>query len=363
VALQWLAVDLLTGTIICELPGIISTEPYKRTLGQYETQSVKLAVVPGVTDDEWVRGTLPGAAALIAVRGDSGQEVIHWGGIVLRRTRTVQSNLVTLGLATVECYLDRRFTGAYTATNRAQNLVVADLIAQFVAANQGLPITVVDVTPAGQVIPTISPTFYDYDDKTVYSDIGSLSTVVGGPEWTGHWTWNRGPNTITPIIYTGNRIGQPMTGVGPGVTFDSANLLNGTLVEEFGAQSGANDVAAVFGQGLGRLIAPSVAADFGGRPRHQFRFSPFTALQDASLLQTQADHALGILDNGGNTVTLQASATSGPQLGSDWNLGDDVGYELTGAAFPEPVEGVARAIGYETDDAYTSPVLYIPGVI
>lgn len=368
-ALQWLAVDLLTGTIICELPGLITTQPYKRTLGQYETQSVNLAVVPGVTADEWPRATLPGAAALIAVRGDPGQEVIHWGGVVLRRTRTVRSNLVSLDLATVECYLDRRFTGAYTATNRSQNLVVADLIAQFVAANQGLPVAVVDVTPAGATIPTISPTFYDYDDKAVYSTIGGLSSVVGGPEWTGHWTWNRGPNTITPVIYTGNRIGQPTTGVAPGVTFDSANLIDGTLVEDYGKPSGsgsggggANDVLATFGQGLGRLTAPSTSVGTDGRPRWQYRFSPATSLTDTTVLQAQATNALAVLGSGSGTVTLQSSATAGPVLGSDWNLGDDIGYELTGTAFPTPVTGIARAIGYETDDTYTSPILYVPGV-
>lgn len=362
-ALQWLAVDLLTGTIICELPGILAAQPFKRTIGQYETQTVNLAVVPGVTAPEWVRGTLPGAAALIAVRGLPGQEVIHWGGVVLRRQRSITSNQVTLDLATVECYLDRRYTGAYTATNRNQNLVIADLIAQFVAANQGLPITVQDLSPAGAVIPTISPTFNDYDDKTVYSNIGALAGVVGGPEWAGHWVWNRGPNTITPIIYTSTRLGQPMTGAAPAVTFDSANLADGTLTEDYSSGAGADVVTAVSsGQGLARPIAVATATDSMGRPRFEYRYQPASSTTDTTVLQSAANQGLSILSNGTNTVTLKAPAHSGPQLGNDWNLGDDLGYQLDGAVFPQPLAGVARCIGYETDDQYTSPILYVPGV-
>jgi hypothetical protein len=392
--LQWLAVDLLTGQIICDLPGVVSKEPNRRTLGRYESQSVTLAInpdtyispsggfypspfsypgpttylaggLPGVTlrgtDPSWVRGTMPGASALIAYRGDPGREMIAWGGVVLRRSRTL-GNLVKLDLATPECYLDRRYTSAYTTASRDQNLILSDVVANFAVANQGLPITVQVIGSAGTVR---ARTYNDYDDKTVYSVLGDLAGLINGPEWTGHWQWARNPDRITPIIYVGNRIGNAVSpGLGPNVTFDESNLIEATLDEDYSTGKGANDVTAVSsGQGLARPQASSVAANFNGRPRFQYRYTPSTSIQDPLTLQAHADRAVGILDDGGSGLTLKASATSGPQLGSDWNLGDDIGYEVTGPAFPTPLTGVARCIGYESDDVANSPVLFIPGVI
>lgn len=365
--LRWLAVDLLSGAIITDLPSMQSTDPNRRTLNQYESQSIDMYVTD-TTTPSWRVGTRPGSCAVIAYRGDPGVEVIYWGGIVLRRQSTTGSNKVTLTAATPEAYLDRRYTGAYTTdplgigATKPQNSIVADLITQFVVANQGLPITV--VTLAGTSTSRFE-VYNDYDDKTVYSNIGALTGLLGGPEFTGHWVWNRGPNTITPVLYVGNRIGTPASPA-PAATFDSANLIEGTLDENYSTGMGGNDVTATSsGQGLARPQATSPnppSTTLNGRPRFQYRYSPSTSIQDPLTLQQHADRAASLLTEGTNTVTLKAAASSRPLLGVDWNLGDDIGYELDGPAFPTPLIGVARCIGYEATDVYTSPVLYIPQV-
>lgn len=364
--LRWLAVDLVNGRVICELPGISSADATRRTIGRYESLSAKLNVT-ATTSPDWLTATRPMQSALIAFRGPAGGEVIAWGGVVLRRQRSVGTNQVSLTIATPECYLDSRYTGAYTTdpsltgVKRDQNTVVADLVAQFCVANQGLPITVQTVGGAGQ---QVLAAYNDYDDKTVYSNLGSLSGVLNGPEWTGHWVWNSGANTITPILYVGNRIGTPASaGFGPAVTFDATDLIEATLDENYTSGSGANDVTATStGEGLARPQATAVSSSFNGRPRVQFRYQPTTSIQDPLTLQQHATQSLALLAEGTNTVTLKASATTGPQLGVDWGLGDDIGYFLDGPAFPGGFSGVGRCIGYEADDTYTSPVLYVPAV-
>jgi hypothetical protein len=129
---------------------------------------------------------------------------------------------------------------------------------------------------------------------------------------------------------------------------------------------GANDVLATSsGQGLARPFAGSSASDFEGLPRYQFRFQPSTSIQDPLTLQAHADRALALLESGTNTVTLKVAADApGVQFGTDWNIGDDLGYDLGGGvAFPNGLTGVARCIGYEDDPTYTSPVLYLPKVV
>jgi hypothetical protein len=365
--LRWLSVSLLDGTILCELPSLASSDPHRRTIGRYESQTAKLTVTDKISPS-WLPGTRPQATGLIAVRGAPGQEVIYWGGVILRRQRALGSNDVTLTLATPECYLDRRYTGAYTTdpsgtgATKDQNQVVADLVTNFVASSSGLPITVVTVGGAGTQRLAI---YNDYDDKTVYSNIGALFGVLNGPEWTGHWQWNRAANTITPVLYVGNRIGAAVTpGLAPSVTFDLSNLIAGTLDENYSSGQGANVVTATSsGQGLARPQATSTAPGLNGLPRVEFRFQPATSIQDTLTLQGHSDRALTLLQNGTNTITLKASAVAGPMLGVDWNLGDDIGYEFVGPAFPGGFSGIGRCIGYEADDTYTSPVLYVPAII
>lgn len=370
-ALQWLAVDLLTGDVLCALPGIVPSDSLSRTLFQYTSQTVTL-FVNGSTSPSWFNGTRPMSTALIAYRGSEGPSTIVWGGIVLRRQRSVGSNAVTLTLATAECYLDRRYTGAYTTdptdigATRNQNTIISDLVTDFIVANQGLPVTVTTLSN-GVAVPSIIATYNDYDDRTVYSNLGALNSLLDGPEWTMDWTWNQSTNTITPVLYVGNRIGSAVqAGLGPSVVFDGSMLIEGDYDENYSSGLGANDVEATGqGQGLSRPYGqypspPSTSLD--GRPRVQYRYSPTTSIQDVLTLGQHAQGAWDILSGGTDTITLKTPTMSGPQLGSDWFIGDDVGWSFSGPAFPEAPSGVGRVIGYETADAYTTPTLYVASV-
>lgn len=369
--LKWLAVSLLSGQIICDLPGITSADPIRRTLGKYESITANLTVTDK-TSPSWREATRPGASALVAYRGQPGSEVVYWGGIVLHRTRAMGTNTAVLTLVTPECYLDRRYTGAYTTdpaitgAKRDQNVVVSDLVTDFVRSNSGLPITVTTVSN-GLPVPTVYAVYNDYDDKTVYSNIGTLNAAVNGPEFTAHWVWNQAAATISPVLYVGNRIGFAVpAGLAPRATFDVANLISGALDEDYSTGKGANVVTATSsGQGLARpqATSPVGTPNYNGRPRMEYRYQPSTSIADPLTLQQHSDRGLTLIGDGTNTVTLKANAQSRPLFGVDWALGDDIGYVLTGPLFPGDFAGVGRCIGYEVTDSYTSPVLYVGTII
>ena len=359
-SLQWLAVDLLTGKILCDLPGLDSKDPFRRTLGQYETSTATFTV-SDTTDPEWERGLLEGGAACIAYTGQPGLETIVWGGIVTQAPRNL-GNTIDLSLITVEGYLDRRYTGAYVATSRDQNLIVQDLVQQFAADTGGLPITVTIVGGAGAVR-TVQ--YNDYDDKTVYSTLTALSALTGGPEWTMDWMWDHSTQLITPVLYVGNRIGSsPPAGLAPAVTFDETQMTDAKIPHDWSAKTGANIVTATGpGQGLARVQSTAVSTAFAGRPKYELRYAPDTSIFDSLTLANHAAETLAAVGNGNQQFQFAVQNNlPGFQLGLDWFIGDDLGFSVQSPTIPTPITGVSRCVGYEASDTTVKPLLVNPGV-
>jgi hypothetical protein len=96
----------------------------------------------------------------------------------------------------------------------------------------------------------------------------------------------------------------------------------------------------------------------------EYRYTPALSIGDIGFLQSHADAARALLANGTGTVamTVATSALGAPQLGKDWELGDDIGYTLTGPTFPTPVSGVAQVVGVDITPTTVRPYLFT-GVI
>jgi hypothetical protein len=373
VTLQWLSADLLTGAINAELPSLIPQSPYRRTLGQYETNQATLYVTDK-TDPGWERALEPWASVLIGFRGgpadpiepsQPGTEVIEWGGIVNQEIRKLD-NAIQVPLITAEGYLDRRYCGDYTTdptgvgATKDQNTIVSDVISQFAADSGGLPITVVVVGAAGK---QQLRTYNDYDDKTVYAVLQELMSTSGGCEWTMHWQWLHNPERIVPVLYVGTRIGQAVAdGMAPAVTFESSDMLDATWTRDWSARSGANIVKAVIGSGSGRPTATSTASNRFGRPKLEFRFTPATSITDQAALQASSDQKLVIMQDGQESVQLVAPIRNGLRYGIDWGIGDDLGYLLTGQSYPRAKSGITRCIGLETTDTTVTPIVLGTGL-
>jgi len=350
-----------------------------QTLGRYESTNVVLPLVNAPTN--WLRDTLPGGAQLVLlqqsfdVRGNlSGAPVPVWGGAVNTRTRD-ESNTVALTLVTPDGYLDRRYTGDQSFTATDQNTIVSTLVELAAAGpSGGIPITTTVVGAAGTVR---DRAYADQDDKTIYSAIADLMGVQGGPEWYIGWQHLTAPERYVPVLYVGSRIGQAATpGLSPAATFEMPGPVTSfKLVEDYTDGKGANAVMAYSsGQGTARPQSPVQSVVDPNRPTFEYRWTPSTSILDVDTLTSWATSALTGLEGGSNTIALSASATDKgcPQLGVDWNLGDDIGFNIGGLdangrdlvpSCPGGYEGTGRAIGWQLELSNTptvTPVLAAP---
>lgn len=374
-ALTWLSVDARTGVVNDYLPDLVPDGPCAVTIGRYETLGFTLpypktvvaysqAGVVDYTDpahqhlQDWNAAIRPGASVLIAL--DELKQPI-WGGLVLTPTRD-HTEGATLSTVTMEAYFDRRITGTYQQVGRDQNLVIADLINQFVLDGSlpGIPIRVANSTSAF----TTSQTFNNYDDKTVYANMQAISAVKNGPQWTVGWEWQYSPTRITPVLYVADRLGSPVpTGLtSPNAVFSMPGSVSQVqLINDWSAGKGANRVTATGqGQGLTRPSDTEVVTNYQGRPTFEHRYAPPQTALSTLTVQQHALAALTALQNGVNVLTFTAAIKSAPVLGQDWFIGDDVGYNIMAPGFIDGslLGGVGHCVGWLRDDNFVTPVLF-----
>jgi hypothetical protein len=364
--LTWVSVEMLTGDVIEYLPDL-STDSVALQLSDYTSTTATLPIP--TAPENWVRATMHGATELILLDHDN-DDMPLWGAYITQRTRT-QGDTVSVPLATLEAYFDRRYVGDVTFTQTDQNQIAAALIEAYVAvgSNGGLPIRIEVVGGPGQ---KIDRTYTDMSDKTVYSCLQELAGIDGGIEWTVGWEWST-PSAITPVFYVGTRLGNPvMEGISANATFDMPGCLTDvSYLEDYTSEAGANDVIATStASGNTRPQSEHVVTEDTNRPTFERRYSPSTSIVEIPTLNAHAIATADLLFNGTNSVSLKATLESGPVLGVDWQAGDDVGYDLGGTiltgsgteesvpAFPGGLEGVTRTVGWTID--FSEPVSITP---
>lgn len=328
--LAWVATEARTGAILADLPGL-GCSSVKRSLGRYEATT---AVLPIPTaPDNWITATRPGGANLHLL----SDGVPIWGGMVTQRSRGLDDT-VSLSIATLESYLDRRIVGDVTYVATGQNSIVEDLFSRFVTTGPlgGIPFRVAYSTAGVGTLRDRS--YLRTDRKTVYSVLTELSAVIGGPEWTVEWEWQHSPERITPILYVGDRVGRAVTpGLAPAATFQAPGcIIDAVMAEDYSSGKGANAVIAYSSASAGTVpSSPAQVATDDGRPTFETDIQPSTSITDVSTLTSHAQSALATLAPGGSALALSAAVEAAPTLGVDWMLGDDVGYQIGGVE-PDP---------------------------
>jgi len=366
----WYGCDLVSGRIVEELPDLEPQVPISRLLGAYTSASFHLPIPlggHGKPPRNWEAATEPGRSMIVAVL--AGQPI--WGGIVLVRKRGSDAT-VDLACVSIEGYLDRRYVGNHEWVQQDESSVIAaGLVADAQVEGIGL---VVDAPPTGTLR---DRHYYDYDDATVYSRLQELMGVEDGPEWTIDLDWTDSTQTaVAKVFRVRKRIGVASSQPTAVYTTGSASAVLSSvgasdarymLREDYGSGKGANHVVAVSsGEGEDRPQS-SPARDEAvlsvGWPRYEHRFSPSSSITNVSTLDAHAARAVALMARGARTLTITARADIYPVLGTDWSIGDDVGYELQGHGHPDGLTGVARAIGWELDAraGTVSPILLLPG--
>jgi hypothetical protein len=269
---------------------------------------------------------------------------------------------VSLSLATLEAYFDRRYVGDSPYTNVGQNAIVADLVAKYIVtgSNGGIPLRVENVDGNAGTLRTRTE-YTDISDKTIYSVLTELYGVEGGPEWTIGWEWQHNPERITPVLYVGSRIGAAApAGLAPNAVFQAPGAVSELeLQEDYSASNAGNDfMATSTASADDRPQSDHVVVPDPDRPTFERRWTPSTSITDVGTLNQHAQAMAALQAGGTNTLSLTAVVQDGVRLGTDWGIGDDIGYVIGGIdssgqdmvpGFPGGSTGVARAIGWQLD--------------
>lgn len=356
----WHAVDLRTGRRGPELQ-MQARGTVSRIIGEATDAQVAVLVwdvernraVP-----DWRDWTTPGRMMAVLVDDDDRP---LWGGVILRRIPDA-SIWVPLTVATLEHYLDRRYSGGTMFSGIDQANIARDLI-QMTINSTGVPF-IIDTKVTGV---TRDRNYLESEDKTTLSILTDLMNIQNGIEFTVDLEWSDTTNTVlNRIVRVSSRIGkslpQPTRFEYPGP------VTSFSVPEDFTRDFGANDVLAVSsGEGDVRpqsAHAIDTAALAGGWVRYERRFTPSTSISDTATLDAYAVAELARTRAGLTQISLVANLDNCPRLNSDWFLGDDITATITAPAYPERVgtdnqqlpgyERTVRVVGWTIDlDART----------
>lgn len=357
--LSWLSVDASTGKVVADLTNLKTDGALKQTLMRYESQTASLPMDKAPSN--WRVATRPGGVFLVAL---DEQETPLWGGLVIGRTRAVGDG-VQVSMVTAEGWLDRVYIGDepyMTAT--PQNTIVKNVVEKYAktGAKRGLPIRVEIVGGTG--VARSKTTWTDAADKTLYSALQDFSGLIGGPEWTIGWEWVDDA-TLGLVFYVGDRIGSPApVGLNPAAQFYLPGAVTAAELEEgYQSGSGANDIMAVStGTEGARPVSDKWTNTTDFRPRFEYRWTPETDIKLKATLNSHAQRALAAMKDGAIGLSITANRQEAPQLGADWRIGDDIGFDITAPEFPDGLVGTARCVGWELTETTITPLVDVTNV-
>ncbi|QYC54944.1 minor tail protein [Arthrobacter phage Popper] len=362
-ALSWISVNANDGSVIADLTNLRVDGALKKTLMRYEPQTATLPM--DGAPPNWRQATRKGAVFLVALGEPEENELRGrplWGGMVTQRTRAVGTG-AAMSLITPEGYLDRVYVGDEKFTAKPQNTLVKELVEKYAktGVKRGIPIRVQIVGGNGS---PMDRTYKDSEDKTLYSVLTDLSGVIGGPEWTIGWEWVD-VQKLGLVFYVGDRIGAPApAGLEPAAQFYlPGSVTDAQLIEGYGSDQGANDIMAVStGTEGARPQSPHQTNTTDLRPRFEYRWTPSTSISNVATLTAHAQRALAAMKDGTVALTLTANREESQQLGKDWNIGDDIGFDITAPEFPDGLVGTARCVGWELDETTITPLVDVTAV-
>lgn len=331
---QFLAVSLTSGTVLAEFPDLqMSKLSYRFEETTSETVTIPWRGIPS----NWVEATLPYGVAILLVRGST----VLWGGIVVKRERTLRGEGLSLTLATVEHYFDNVYVQDHVYSNRDQCEIVSDLVSTTLDGHRFL--LSVEASPSAI---RRDRTYESSSDKTLLSVLQELSNVLNGPEWC--ISWSAGDGKYWPVLTVADRIGS----VTPVTTFDESVMTSFKVLEDYTTGYGANMVVAVGSTtGDGSLRSDVMVTDQSYRPVVEHVVRPSSSITQKKTLDAHAMSSLRKLQDGTNTVAMTLSLMAAPVVYEEWQPGDVVAWAIADdiGRFAGFEHGEARVVGYDID--------------
>lgn len=331
---QFLSVSLTSGIVLAEFPDLqVSKLSYRFEETTSETVMLPWRNIPS----DWVEATIPYGTAILLVRGST----VLWGGIVVKRERTLQGEGLSLTLVTVEHYLDSVYVGNHTYSNRDQCEIVKDLVSTTLKDHRSM----LSVEASSSHIRR-DRTYEASSDKTLLSALQELSNVQNGPEWCTSWRADNG--RYLPVLTVADRIGS----VTPSTTFDESVMTSFKVLEDYTSGYGANMVWAVGDTtGEDQLRSDVMVAAQSYRPVIERVVNVSSSITQKETLNGHASAALRQLQDGTNTVDMTLSLMAAPIVYDEWKPGDVVAWTITddSGRFAGFDHGEARVVGYDID--------------
>jgi hypothetical protein len=331
---QFLAVSLTRGTVLAEFPDLqISKLSYRFEETTSGTMMLPWRNIPS----NWVEATVPYGVAILLVRGST----VLWGGIVVKRERTLQGSGLSLTVVTVEHYLDSVYVKDHTYSNRDQCEIVKDLVSTTFDGHRFM--FSVEASPSSI---RRDRTYEESSDKTLLSVLQELSNVQNGPEWCTSWRVVDG--RYVPVLTVADRIGS----LTPVTTFDESVMTSFAIVEDYTSGYGANMVVAVGSEtDEGQLRSDAIVADQSYRPVVEHVVRPSSSITQHETLNAHASASLRQLRDGTNTLSMTLSLLAAPIVYEEWRPGDVVAWTVADddGRFTGFDHGEARVVGYDID--------------
>ena len=348
---QFLSVSLTSGMVLAEFPDLqVSELSYRFGETTSETAILPWRNIPS----NWDEATIPYAVAVLLVRDST----VLWGGIVVKRERTLCGEGLMLTLATVEHYFDSVHVKDHTYSGWEQTLIASDLVTSTLVDHRFM----IDVETASSRVHR-DRTYEESSDKTLLSALQELSNVQNGPEWCTSWH-SDGGGGYRPVLTIADRIGS----VSPVTTFDESVMTSFEIVEDYTSGYGANMVVAVGSDtNEGRLRSDVMMAEQSYRPVVEHVVRPSSSITLKETLNAHASFTLRQLQDGTNTVSMTLSLMAAPIVFKEWRPGDTVAWTIAddSGRFNGFDHSEARVVGYDISfsDVWTiTPMLQQEGL-
>lgn len=331
---QFLAVSLSSGIVLAEFPDLqVSKLSVRFEEMTSETMMLPWRNIPS----NWGEATVPYGVAILLVRGST----VVWGGIVVKRERTLQGEGLTLTVATVEHYFESVYVKDHVYSNRDQCEIVSDLVSTTLEDHRFM--LSIEASPS---VVRRDRTYEESSDKTLLSVLQELSNVQNGPEWCTSWKADGG--RYVPVLTVADRIGS----VNPVTTFDESVMTAFRVLEDYTAGYGANVVWAVGDTtSEGGLRSDPMVAEQSYRPVVEHIVRPSSSITRKETLDAHASASLRQLRDGTNTMSITLSLLDAPIVYEAWRPGDVVAWTVAddSGRFAGFDHGEARVVGYEID--------------
>lgn len=335
--LSWLAVSMVSGKVIAELPFLQCQNVEMRMM---EGCSLSASLPFDGLPVNWVAATEPMKISLLLVQ--AGNEHPLWGANIVQRERELGSSVIALKLATYEDYLDRQVVGDDSYSQIPQTQIVGSLVDKWAIEGKNNALQL-DITSSN-----IRRDDTDHklnDKKSVLSCIQTLSKLQNGPEW--YIDWQKQGVEYHPVLHVADRAGS----LYPVITFKEDSFTSFKITESWNVRDGATRVKAM-SSADGDMTPQSSWHDThdGSRPVVDYVYTPSTSITNIATLDSHAAARLEAIHGGTVTVGMGFNLLSMPRLGVEWNLGDVVSWKLDAPdVLQDFTRGEARFIGYKID--------------